>query len=373
MKIFVSKPSLNEEDQSSVLEALKAGEISGNFGRFIKEFENSFAAYCGVRYGVATSSGTTALHLALATLGIKEGDEVLVSTFTNMATFFAVHYTGARPVPIDIEPDTWNINPALLEAKITPKTKAIMVVHIYGHPVDMNPVLEIAKKHNLFVIEDAAEAHGAEYEGKKIGSLGDIACFSFYANKILTTGEGGMIITKNEELAKKARSLGSLAYGDKENRFMHKSIGFNYRLTNFQAALGVSQLKRIDSVIEKKRKLADFYKNALKEIADIQLPVEKPYAKNVYWMFHIVLRGALRGKRKEIMLRLDEKGIETREAFIPYNMQKIFIEKGLTQKDECPVANYAALNGFYLPSGPDLTEEELKYITNSLKEIIRNL
>lgn len=351
MKIFVSNPSLNEEDHNFVLEALKAGEISGNFGHFIKEFENDFAAYCGVKYGVATSSGTTALHLALATLGISSGDEVLVATFTNMATFMAVLYQGAKPIPIDIEPDTLNLNPASLEEKITPKTKAIIVVHIYGHPVDMDPVLEIARKHNLFVIEDAAEAHGAEYKGKRAGSLGDISAFSFYANKILTTGEGGMVITNNGELANRARSLGSLAYGDKP-RFMHKDLGFNYRLTNLQAALGVSQLKRIDSIIQKKRNIAEFYKNELKEITDIQLPIEKSYAKNVYWMFHVVLKGALEGKRDKIMEALKEKGIETREAFIPFNMQEIFIKKGLTRKDECPVANYTALNGFYLPSGP---------------------
>ena len=371
MKIPVSNPNINKDDQALVLGALEAGEISGNFGRFIKEFENEFAAYCGVKYGVATSSGTTALHLAVATLGIKEGDEVLVPTFTNMATFMAVLYQGAKPIPIDIEPDTLNLNPALLEGKITPKTKAIIVVHIYGHPVDMDPVLKIARKHNLFVIEDAAEAHGAEYKGKKAGSLSDLACFSFYANKILTTGEGGMIVTNNEELAKKAKSLGSLAYGDKP-RFMHKEIGFNYRLTNLQAALGVSQLKRIDAIIEKKRKIADFYKKELAEISDIQLPVEKPYAKNVYWMFHIVLKGALEGKRDKIMSALKEKGIETREAFIPFNMQEIFIAKGLTKKEGCPVANYVAMNGLYLPSGPDLSEEELKYVADSLKEIIRN-
>lgn len=372
MRIPVSNPSLNEEDHNFVLEALKASEISGNFGHFIKEFENNFAAYCGVKYGIATSSGTTALHLALATLGIKEGDEVLVSTFTNMATFFAVHYTGAKPIPIDIEPDTWNLNPNLLEEKITSKTKAIIVVHIYGHPVDMDPVLEIAKKHNFFVIEDAAEAHGAEYKGRRAGSLGDIACFSFYANKIITTGEGGMLVTNNEAYANRAKSLKSLAFGD-ENKFMHKEIGFNYRLTNLQAALGFSQLKRIDEIIKKKRKIAAFYLTYLRDIPNLQLPVEKPYAKNVYWMFHMVLKGVLQGKRNKIMVALKEKGIETREAFIPYNMQEIFIKKGWTSADECPIANEVAENGFYIPSGPDLAEEELRYVSDSLKEIIKNL
>lgn len=376
MKIPVSNPSIDDADRALVMEALVASEISGTHGKFIKEFEDGFASYCGVKYGVATSNGTAAIHLALATLGIGPGDEVLVATFTNMATFMAVLYQGARPIPIDIEEDTWNLNPSLLESKITSKTKAIIPVHIYGHPVDMNPVLEIAKKHKLFVIEDAAEAHGAEYlsagktgKGKKAGSLSDISCFSFYANKILTTGEGGMILTDNKEYADRARSLGSLAYGDKI-RFMHQDIAFNYRLTNLQAALGTSQLKKIEHVVNKKRKIADFYRKELSEIKDLQLPVEKPYAKNVYWMFHIVLKGKLAGKREEIRNALKEKGIDTREAFIPFNMQEIFLARGLAGKDDCPVANYVAMNGFYLPSGSDLTEEESKYVTDSIKEVV---
>ncbi len=372
MKIPVSNPYIDDEDRKLAVEALSLSEISGTYGRFIKEFEDGFASYCGCKYGIATANGTVAIHLALVTLGIKEDDEVLVATFTNMATFMAVLYEQAKPIPIDIEPDTLNLDPKLLEEKITPKTKAIIVVHVYGHPVDMDPVLEIAKKHNLFVIEDAAEAHGAEYKGKKIGSLSDISCFSFYANKIITTGEGGMLLTNNEELAKRARSLGSLAYGDKI-RFMHKDIAFNYRLTNLQAALGVSQLKKIETTIAKKRAIADFYKKELNEINDLQLPVEKSYAKNVYWMYHIILKGKLESKRDEIRNKLKEKGIDTREAFIPFNMQEIFISRGLTKKEDCPVANYVALNGFYLPSGINLKEEELKYVSDSLKEIIKNL
>ena len=253
MYIPVSRPLIGEEDKKLVAEALNSGEISGNFGKFIGEFEEGFAKYSGCSYGVAASNGTTALHLALATLKIGSGDEVLVSTFTNMASFFAVLYTGAKPVPIDIEPDTWNLDSSLIEAKINSRTKAIMAVHIYGHPADMDPILAIAGKYNLFVIEDAAEAHGAEYKGKKAGSLGDIGVFSFYANKIITTGEGGMLITNKKEYADRAKSLKSLAYGS-ENKFMHAEVGFNYRLTNIQAALGCAQLKNIETVIRRRGK-----------------------------------------------------------------------------------------------------------------------
>lgn len=366
-------PFLGKKEESLVLEAVSAGEISGTFGKFLPKFENDFARYVGCEYGIATSNGTTALHLALVTLGIGAGDEVLVATFTNMATFFAVHYQGAIPIPIDIEPDTLNIDPALLEEKISSKTKAIIVVHIYGHPVDMDPIMKIAKKHNLFVIEDAAEAHGALYNGKKIGSFGDINCFSFYANKIITTGEGGMIVTNNKQLADRARSLGSLAYGGKESRFCHVAIGFNYRMSNIQAALGCAQLEKIESVIDLKREIANCYNNSLSSISELQLPVEKPYAKNVYWMYHVVLKGKAEGKRKDIIAKLKERGIETREAFCPYNLQPKEITNGLVKETDCPVANYVSENGFYLPSGPILSKEQLEYVCDTLKAVLASL
>ncbi len=370
MEVPVSHPFIGEKELAYVEEAVKSGFISGTAGKFISEFERKFAAYCGAAYGVATSNGTVALHLAMATLGIGPGDEVLVSTFTNMATFFAILYQGATPVPVDIEEDTWNLNPNLLEGKLTPRTKGIVVVHVYGHPVDMDPVLEIAKRHGLFVVEDAAEAHGAEYKGKKAGSLGDIGCFSFYANKIVTTGEGGMLVTDNKAYAEKARSLGSLAYG-KGGRFMHEAVGFNYRMTNVQAAIGCAQLEHIEKVIASKRRIAAFYGSGLKDVDGLQLPVEKPYARNVYWMYHIVLRGKLAGKRAAFMKYLADKGIDTRPAFIPFNMQRIFIEQGLTKEAECPAANNVAANGLYLPSGPVISEEELAYVVQTVKEAVR--
>ncbi|MDP2704195.1 MAG: DegT/DnrJ/EryC1/StrS aminotransferase family protein [bacterium] len=370
--IPISTPHIGEEEKKYVVDALEKGEVSGTSGEYISKFEKEFSNYVGCEYGIATTSGTTALHLALASLNIGKGDEVLVSTFTNMAPCFAILYCGATPVPIDIEPDTWNMNPALLEEKITSRTKAILVVHIYGHPADMDPILEVAKKHNLFVIEDAAEAHGAEYKGKKVGSLGDIACFSFYGNKIITTGEGGMVVTNNKKIAEKARSLGSLAYG-KESRFMHEDIGMNYRMTNLQAALGCAQMKSIVQVIEKKREIASWYREELQDVPDIQLPVEKEYAKNVYWMFHVVLKSAWENRRGECMKFLKEKGIETREAFIPYNMQKVLIEKEMTKEEECPIANRIGKSGLYLPSGPNLGHDEVRYIASNLKECLGTL
>ena len=286
-----------------------------------------------------------------------------------MATFFAVLYQGARPVPIDIETDTLNMDTALLETKITPRSRAILVVHLFGHPVDMDRVNHIAKKYNLFVIEDCAEAHGALYKGKKVGSLGDAGCFSFYANKIITTGEGGMVTTNDAALAERMRSLKSLAFGD-DLKFMHKDLGYNYRLSNLQASIGWAQVHKINQIISNKRRIALHYQRRLQDIRDIQLPVEKPYAKNVYWMYHIVMKNRNLEQRREIMKYLQEKGIETREGFIPYNLQNVFINRGLTKKEECPNANSVAYNSFYLPSGPILSEDEIDYVVDKLKEAL---
>jgi perosamine synthetase len=329
-----------------------------------------FAAYCGCAHGIATSSGTAALHLAVAALGIGPGDEVLVSTLTNMATFFAVLYQGATPVPVDIEEDTWNLDPTLLERLVTPRTKAILVVHLYGHPADMDLILDVAARHNLHVIEDAAEAHGATYKGRKVGGLGHVGCFSFYANKIITTGEGGMLTTNDPALAETARSLHSLAYGGPQ-RFMHEAIGFNYRMTNLQAALGCAQLEKIESVIAGKRRVAHFYNQRFAPVDALHAPAEKEYARNVYWMYHVVLRPPLAQQRDWVRRRLADKGIETREAFVPYNLQEIFISRGWTRPEDCPVANEVARAGFYLPSSPNLTEEELNYVAEQVLQTIR--
>jgi perosamine synthetase len=367
--IPVASPVLGESERSYVADALAEGAISGLFGRYLHRFEADFARFCGTEHALTVSNGTTALHLAVAALGLGPGDEVLVATLTNMSTFFAVHYTGAKPIPVDIESDTLNLDPLELEAKLTERTRAIIVVHLFGHPVDMDPVLAFAKKHGLSVIEDAAQAHGATYKGKRVGGLGDIGCFSFYANKIITTGEGGMLTTSDPRLFARARSLKGLSYGTK-NRFMHTEVGFNYRMTNLQAALGCGQLERIEATISDKRRIAAYYSERLGRYDCLQLPVEKPYARNVYWMYHLCLTGRFAARRDEVMTRLKAAGVETREGFIPYNMQDIFIERGLTAASDCPRASDVALRSFYLPSGPALNERQLEKVVRSFTEIL---
>jgi perosamine synthetase len=371
VRIPVSQPLLGEAESRCVGDALAKGAISGFFGEYIGTFEQEFARYCDCEHGVATTSGTTALHLGLAALGVGPGDDVLVSTFTNMATIFAILYVGARPIPIDIETDTLNLDPALLEAKRTPQTRAVLVVHLFGHPVDMVAVTGFAKRHGLLVIEDCAQAHGATCNGRKVGSFGDAGCFSFYANKIITTGEGGMVVFRDARHAARARDLRGLAFGA-TNKFMHQAVGYNYRMTNLQAALGHAQFSKIEDIIARKRAIAAEYTARLQGTSGLQLPVEKPYARNVYWMYHVVLTGAHGGRRDAVMKRLADAGIETRETFIPCNLQDIFLDKGLVARDACPNANDVAYKGFYLPSGPELSREEIDYVAHTLTAILRS-
>lgn len=367
--IPVSTPWLDEAEAVCVNDALAKGAISGFYGDYLPLFEKEFAEYCDCEFGVAVNSGTTALHLGLLALGIKAGDEVLVSTLTNMATFFAILYIGAKPVPIDIEPDTLNLDPSLLERHVTDRTKAILVVHLFGHPVDMDPVLDVAKRHGLFVLEDCAEAHGATYKGRKVGGLGDAGCFSFYANKVITTGEGGMVTFHQKNYADIARNLKGLAFGD-TNKFMHKDVGYNYRMTNLQAAVGHAQFQKIEQIISRKRAIAAHYSKRLSSVEGLQLPVEKTYARNVFWMYHLVLTGKNSGRRSEVMRRLTQAGIETRETFIPYNLQDVFIKQGLVRADSCPRANAVAYAGFYLPSGVELSEAELDHVVTRFIDIL---
>lgn len=367
--IPVSTPWLDEAEAACVNDALAKGAISGFYGDYLPLFEKEFAEYCDCEFGVAVNSGTTALHLGLLALGVKAGDEVLVSTLTNMATFFAILYIGAKPVPIDIELDTLNLDPSLLERHVTDRTKAILVVHLFGHPVDMDPVLDVAKRHGLFVLEDCAEAHGATYKGRKVGGLGDAGCFSFYANKVITTGEGGMVTFHQKDYADIARNLKGLAFGD-SNKFMHKNVGYNYRMTNLQAAVGHAQFQKIERIISRKRAIAAHYSKRLASVEGLQLPVEKAYARNVFWMYHLVLTGRNHGRRSEVMRRLAQAGIETRETFIPYNLQDAFIKQGLVLPDACPRANTVAYAGFYLPSGVELNEPELDHVATRFIEIL---
>ena len=362
--IPIAEPLLGEEELENIIEAVKSGWISSK-GKFISEFEEEFAGYCGVKYGVATSNGTTALHLALSALGIKERDEVIVPDLTFIATANAVIYCNAKPVFVGSHPDYWCIDPEKIEEKITPRTKAIIPVHLYGHPCDMDAIMDIAKDHDLYVIEDAAEAHGAEYKGEKIGSFGDISCFSFYGNKIITTGEGGMCLTNNEELADKMRILRDHGMNPKK-RYWYDVIGFNYRMTNMQAAVGVAQLKKLDKFIEKKRQIARWYEEGLKELAEkemITLHPEMKWAKCVYWMYCILIEDKFEMTRDELMKKLEEKEIETRPFFYPMHTMPPY-----KTNEKFRVSKELARKGINLPSSVKLTLDDIFNVTQILLE-----
>jgi len=359
--IPVCEPKLSGKELEYVTDCIKTNWISSK-GKYITEFEEKFSKYCGAKYGIATCNGTTALHLALASLGIKSGDEVIIPTFTMIATANSVTYTGAKPVLVDSEPQTWNIDPSKIEEKITKRTKAIMVMHTYGHPVNFDPILEIAEKHNLCVIEDAAEAHGAEYKGKRVGALGDAGCFSFYANKIITTGEGGMVVTNDEKIAEMSRLLRDQAFEPK--RFLHRYIGFNYRMTNLQAAIGVAQMGVIDESVETRRRNARFYNSLLKDVEGITLPPEAPWAKNVYWMYTVLVENSFGMDRDKLMAYLKEKGIDTRSAFYPIHVQPVYAKQYKGEK--YPVAEKLGRKGVNLPSGNTLTKDQIRFIVETI-------
>jgi len=365
--IPVFEPVIGKEEINAVVDALKKGEISGSYGKYIPEFEQKFAEYCSSRYGVAVTNGTSALHLAVAAAGINKGDEVLISSSTNIATALAVVYNGAVPVPVDSEPLTWNMNVDLTESLITSKTKAIIPVHLYGHPVDMDKLMRIAKKYSLIVIEDCAESHGATYRGKKTGSFGEMGCFSFYANKILTTGEGGMVVTNNKTLAEKLCLLRNLAFT--KPRFWHKQIGFNFRMTGFQAAMGLAQLGKIEKIINKKRKIARTYNKYLKNTRGIQTPHEAIWARNVYWMYAITINREFGTNRDTLMEKLYKDGIETRTFFCPMNQQPCLQTLKGFRKIPCPVADEIWKTGLYLPSSIALTEEQIQFICEKIYEV----
>lgn len=358
---------LGEKELEYVIDCIKTNWISSK-GKYVEEFEKEFARYCGCKYGITTTSGTTALHLALASIGVSKGDEVIIPAFTMVATTFAVVYCDAKPVLVDSEPETWNMDVSQIEEKITDRTKAIMPVHIYGHPCDMDPIMKIAREHDLYVVEDAAEAHGAEYKGKKTGGFGDIGCFSFYANKIITTGEGGMIVTDDEEFAERAKSLRNLCFPKEKRIYLHSEIGYNYRMTNIQAAIGLAQLERIDKLVEMRRRNARLYNECLKNVEGIKLPPEKEWAKNVYWMYSILIEPEFRMSRDKLIEELAKRGIETRTFFIPMHEQPVFRKKGLFEGESYPVAEELSRKGMHLPSGSGLREKEMQLVCNTIKQ-----
>lgn len=365
--IPVFEPNIGDDEINAVVAALERGEISGTFGTAISEFEQEFAEYCGCKFGVSVTSGTTALHLAVASININPGDEVLLSTGTNIATALAVVHNRCIPVPIDSEEITWNLDLDLIEQYITTKTRAIIPVHLFGHPVDMDKLMQIAGKYNLVVIEDCAESHGAQYRGQRTGSIGDIGCFSFYANKIITTGEGGMVVTNNQEIAESLRKLRNMGVTDK--RFQHDVLAYNFRMTGYQAAMGLAQLQKIDSIIAEKRRVANTYRKLLCDIPAIQLPHEEPWAFSVYWMFAIVIKPEFGISRDELVTRLLERGIETREFFYPMDQQPCLREITGFRDITCPVAYKLWETGLYLPSSPTLSDKKIEFITETIREI----
>jgi len=366
IKIPIAEPCLGEEELNNVIETVKSGWISSK-GKFIEEFENDFAKYCGVKYGVTTSNGTAALHLALKSLGIGKGDKVIVPDLTFIATANVVKYCGAEPIFVDSHPDYWCIDPEKIEEKISKKTKVIIPVHLYGHPCDMDPILKIAQKHHLYIIEDCAEAPGAEYKGKKVGSFGGISCFSFYGNKIITTGEGGICLTDNKRLAERMRILRNHGMSSKR-RYWYNEIGFNYRMTNLQAAIGVAQIKKLDKFIKEKRQIANWYSEELKDLGrkgPIKLHPQMPWAKSVYWMYSILVEDKVKISRDDLMKKLEERGIETRPFFYPMHLIPPY-----RAKERLPVAEKLAKTGINVPSSVKLQKGEIGYISKIIKKLL---
>ncbi len=367
--ILVCEPTLIGNEMKYVKDCIDTTWIS-SAGKYIEKFEQDFAKYCGMKYGVACSNGTTALHMAVSALEIGQGDEVIIPSHTIISCANAVLFTGAIPVFVDSRLSDWNIDPEKIEEKITSKTKAIMVVHTYGHPCDMDRIKEIARKNNLKIIEDAAESHGGEYKGKKTGSLGDISCFSFYSNKIITTGEGGMVLTNDENIVEKLRRLRNLGF--KQPRYVHDEIANNYRLTNVQAAIGCAQLENIDKFAEMRRRNAKLYNTYLKDVEGITTPPELVGVKNVYWMYGILLdKDKFSLSRDEVIKKLEELGVQTRTFFYPMHKQPVFQNSKINVSGNYPIAEKFWNECLYLPSSSHLTQEQIKEICDKLISLKR--
>jgi perosamine synthetase len=362
--IPVNEPDLTGNEKKYLIECIDTGWISSE-GPFIKRFEDSFSRKVGRKYGVAVANGTAALEIAVRCLRLEPGSEVILPSFTIISCAAAIVRAGLLPVLVDADPLTWNMPPELIEEKITPRTRAIMAVHIYGLPTDMDPLLEIANRHNLLVIEDAAEMHGQAYRGKPCGSFGAVSAFSFYPNKHLTTGEGGMVVTDDPVLAETCQSLRNLCF--QKRRYIHEELGFNYRLTNLQAALGLAQLERLDEFVARKRKMGKLYTEALSNVAGLQLPlVETPYAQNIYWVYGIVLSGDIPFDTDEMIARLAQLGVGARPFFWGMHEQPVFRKMGLFLDEHFPVTERLSRKGFYIPSGLTLTEDQQLQVVEAL-------
>lgn len=365
--IPVNTPLLNGNERTYLLDCIDSGWISSE-GPYVKRFENEFSSYIGKEHGIAVCNGSAALDVAVRSLLLEKGSEVIVPTFTIISPVQSLVNEGLVPVLVDSSIETWNMDVAQIEGKITQKTKAILVVHIYGLPVDMNPILALSKKYDLKIIEDAAEMHGQEYNGQKCGSFGDVSIFSFYPNKLITTGEGGMILTDDLELANRCRALKNLCFLP-GRRFVHAEMGWNYRMTNMQAALGVAQLEQIEAIIHRKREIGQRYDNHFKNIKRIQLPLQsKAYANNIYWVYGLV--ADTEALALSIQKELGVLKIGTRPFFWCMHEQPVFKNKKLFLNEKYPVAEQMARRGFYIPSGLGMTNDDIDTIANSLLKIL---
>lgn len=362
--IPVNTPLLSGNELKYVTECITTGWISSE-GSFVTQFESKFAEYVNRNHGIAVANGSAALDIAVKALGIGKNDEVIMPTFTIISPAQSVVTAGAIPVLIDSDPVTWNMDVTQIESKITPKTKAILVVHIYGLPADMDPILALCKKHNLRLIEDAAEMHGQTYKGKMCGSFGDISIFSFYPNKHITTGEGGMLVCNDSKIAEQCKKLRNLAFEPQGKRFIHHELGWNYRMTNLQAALGVAQLEKMEYHIQRKREIGIQYNQYLKNLKGFQLPLEKTdYAENIYWVYAIVADSEI--EQEEMVKKLTKEKIGTRPFFWCMHEQPVFKKMGLFENEIYPVAEKLARNGFYIPSGLGLSDEEIVKVSDVL-------
>jgi perosamine synthetase len=368
-RIPVCQPYLNGKEIEYVQDAVASTWISSQ-GKYLDRFEREFPAYIGVKHGTSTCNGTTALHLALRAAGIGPGDEVILPSFTMIATAFAICYCGATPVLLDADLEDWNLDVSKLEAAISPKSKAILVVHIYGHPTDMDAVLQIASRHNLLVIEDAAEAIGSEYNGRRCGSFGNMSCFSFFANKNITCGEGGMVLSNEDAVYERLRYLKNLSFPlGKPREYIHEEIGYNYRMSNLHAALGCAQMERIDEYVEMRRRNAVLYRERLHGVLGLRLPVERSYAKNTYWMYGVLCEKEFGVPREELMKKLAAHGIETRKFFRPMHLQKSVREHGFRAPLQMPISEHLGESGFYLPSSSSLSVEDIDCIVDTICKI----
>jgi len=365
--IPVSDPVFGQEEEDNLVDCIRTKWVSSE-GKYVKSLEALCAEYSGVTDGISVSSGTSALQVAVQSLDLPANSEVIVPSFTIISCVLAIIEAGLVPVLVDSDPVTWCMDTASIEGKITDRTSAIMVVHMYGHPVDMDVVDGLAKKYSLKTIEDAAEAHGAEYKGRKCGGLADVSILSFYANKLITTGEGGMVLTNDPAVAERARMLRNLCFVPNP-RFLHSQIGHNYRMSNLQAAVGVAQIKRLDQFVDRKQKMAALYHEGLKDLP-IQLPIELDWAKNNYWMYSVVLDDEVPLDVETCRARLREKGVDTRTFFIGMHEQPIFKEMGYFEGEQYPVCERITRRGFYLPSGQAITDEQIQTVIDAMVEVL---